>query len=194
MWWIAVGVFAFLLFYIYDLLQLYLFKTACSSLFFIGIGCLILATSNILWLSLSTSTSSGGATAFWITGAVVFCIILFYTLFFALPYDTTYKSAGNKSPLITDGVYALCRHPGILWFCGIYFCLWQALGGRLLFWAMLVFSALNFLYAVMQDRWVFPKQFEGYLNYQAQTPFLIPTLRSIRCCVKTFRLFRHHKG
>lgn len=27
------------------------------------------------------------------------------------------------------GMYALCRHPGVLWFTGFYCCLWLALGG-----------------------------------------------------------------
>ena len=41
---------------------------------------------------------------------------LIYTLFFALPFDETYAKQNNGRYVCDRGVYALCRHPGILCF------------------------------------------------------------------------------
>ena len=29
----------------------------------------------------------------------------------------------------TEGMYGLCRHPGVLWFAGAYLCMWGMVGG-----------------------------------------------------------------
>lgn len=87
--------------------------------------------------------------------------------------------------MVAQGVYALCRHPGILWFTALYFCLWQAFGGKLLCLAFVLFSGLDFLYAVIQDRYIFPLQIEGYNRYKTETPFLIPTRQSFGRCLST---------
>ena len=38
-----------------------------------------------------------------------------YTLFFALPFDETYVKENQGRKVYTAGMYALCRHPGVLW-------------------------------------------------------------------------------
>lgn len=101
---------------------------------------------------------------------------------FALPVDASYTRPGEKRPACTTGVYALCRHPGVLWFTGLYICLWLALGLPL--WEAAVYSGLNVLLVVFEDRCVFPARLEGYGAYQAATPFLLPNRRSIRACRK----------
>lgn len=40
--------------------------------------------------------------------------LLAYTLFFAFPASSAYGSPGQKRPVCDRGVYALCRHPGVL--------------------------------------------------------------------------------
>lgn len=114
--------------------------------------------------------------------AALFAALLIYTLFFALPVDASYTRPGEKRPACTTGVYALCRHPGVLWFTGLYICLWLALGLPL--WEAAVYSGLNVLLVVFEDRCVFPARLEGYGAYQAATPFLLPNRRSIRACRK----------
>ena len=52
--------------------------------------------------------------------ATIFFVLLIYTLFFALPFDKTYQNESEKRMAYTEGVYALCRHPGVLWFIGFY--------------------------------------------------------------------------
>ena len=77
-------------------------------------------------------------------------------------------------------MYALCRHPGVLWFAGLYGCLWAAAGVPL--WEAALYSGLNVLLVIFEDRCVFPARLEGYGAYQASTPFLLPNRRSIRAC------------
>ena len=66
-----------------------------------------------------------------IAGFVLMALFLaleIYSLFFALPAEASYARPGEKRPACTTGVYALCRHPGVLWFAGLFACLWLAAG------------------------------------------------------------------
>ena len=123
----------------------------------------------------------------WLRGSILalaagWFLLLIYTLFFALPVKEAYACPGEKRRVCTTGVYALCRHPGVLWFAGVYVCLWGAEGIPL--GLVLLLNALNVGLVWFEDRCVFPDVLEGYDTYQRETPFLIPTGKSIRACVK----------
>ena len=111
---------------------------------------------------------------------------LVYSLFFALPFQETYRQQEQGRHVYDGGVYALCRHPGILCFFGLYLCLGlAALPGGLLAHG-LVFSLLDLAYAGFQDRVTFPKTFCDYEAYRKKAPFLIPTGDSIRRARQTW--------
>ena len=117
---------------------------------------------------------------------ILFLALLIYTLFFALPFDATYRiPASGIKPVYDRGVYALCRHPGVLWQFGLYLCIWLAAGGWVMFAACILYTVLNVIYVILEDRFFFPKQFKDYAEYRKTTPFLIPRIQSIRQCVKT---------
>ena len=146
------------------------------------LGALLLVAGTVLEIRRGTPLLSG-----WLRGAAIALAVLLlalevYTLFFALPAEASYAKPGEKRPACTTGVYALCRHPGVLWFAGVYVCLWLAAGLPL--WEAALYSGLNVLLVVFEDRCVFPAQLEGYAAYQAQTPFLVPNRQSIRACRK----------
>ena len=42
--------------------------------------------------------------------------LLFFSLFIEIPARRTYLVPGAGQELVTTGTYALCRHPGVLWF------------------------------------------------------------------------------
>ena len=116
----------------------------------------------------------------------VFLLLLAYTLLIVMvlpvPADPT------RPPAVYDrGVYALCRHPGVLWFAGAYFSAWLAMGKNSLLAAAFLFSLLNLLYVVIQDRFIFPRQFPEYPAYQASVPFLIPNFESVKRCLETLK-------
>ena len=109
-----------------------------------------------------------------------------YSLFFALPFQETYRQQEQGRHVYDGGVYALCRHPGILCFFGLYLCLGlAALPGGLLAHG-LAFSLLDLAYAGFQDRVTFPKTFCDYEAYRKKAPFLIPTGDSIRRARQTW--------
>ena len=87
----------------------------------------------------------------------VFCCC-FATLFsFALPFEETYVRESRGRRVCRTGMYALCRHPGVLWYAGFYFSLYAALGGAPLLVLAVTGTVLDLLYAVFQDVWTFPK-------------------------------------
>ena len=114
--------------------------------------------------------------------------LLVHAVFFALNQGGSGAmppAAGEKQPLVSTGVYALCRHPGVLWLGGVYFFLWASFGTFPWFLGFLGFTAADGLYACWQDRQVFPKSIQNYEIYQTSTPFLLPTRESIRRCWET---------
>ena len=116
--------------------------------------------------------------------AALFLALEIYTLFFALSVKDAYTRPGQKRPACQNGVYALCRHPGVLWFAGLYICLWAAAGMPLR--QTLFFTALDILLVFFEDRYVFPAHLDGYDEYRTKTPFLLPNRQSIRdCCIKS---------
>lgn len=108
---------------------------------------------------------------------IVFCAAL----------DETYVKENHERLAYTEGVYALCRHPGVLWFAGFYFCLAGFLGSGKAMGAFGVLIVWNILYIFYQDRIVFPETFSNYGAYQQTTPFLIPDRNSTAACIKTWR-------
>ena len=86
-----------------------------------------------------------------------------------------------------SGVYALCRHPGVLWLAGFYLFLWLALGGVVPLAAFVVFGLLDVIYVVIQDRIIFPALFDDYGEYQEQVPFLRPDKMSLLECRRTWK-------
>ena len=81
--------------------------------------------------------------------AVVFGALLVYTLFFALPVQEAYGSQGEVRAVCTESVYALCRHPGVLWFAGLYLCVW--LGFGLPLWEAALYCGLNVLLVLFEN-------------------------------------------
>ena len=95
------------------------------------------------------------------------------------------QTAGAKT--YDKGMYALCRHPGVLWFTGFYCCLWLALGGAALFWLAFWYSLFNVGYVLVQDYYTFPRIFTDYAQYKRQVPFLLPNVKSLKNCILTLR-------
>ena len=112
----------------------------------------------------------------------VFMLLEVYSLFFALSTSESYHSHGSQRPVCRTGVYALCRHPGVLWFFGVMVCLHFAAG--LPFYASAVFTLLDVALVIYEDYVVFPSVLSGYQKYRQETPFLIPTPKSIGRCFK----------
>ena len=172
------GLAAFVLFFISDYNDWRLSRQALKPCF--PIGAVLLVVGTVLEARRGSPLVSGWLRGLLFALGAAFLALLVYTLFFALPVEASYAHPGEKRPACTTGVYALCRHPGVLWFAGLYGCLWAAAGVPL--WEAALYSGLNVLLVIFEDRCVFPARLEGYGAYQASTPFLLPNRRSIRAC------------
>ena len=165
--WIA-GLTAFGLFFLYDWNRVFAKKDWMKPLF--TIGCLLLL---FVGLRLTWDAWAGGQ-RLWLIPGLCFLSALIHTLFFALPFDDTYRQDADRHTVCRAGVYGWCRHPGIWWFFGCFLCLGLAGGQADRLLLCLCLSVLNLGYAWYQDRFIFVREFSDYEDYQRSVPFLIP--------------------
>ena len=178
--YLAAGVIAFGMYLLYDL-NSFTWKNRILHTFFL-IGSVILAVSTAVCFMTLVKAYGPPVWRIVIFGALAVsqAALLVYTLFFALPFE-------KNPPVYTEGVYSLCRHPGVVWFFFLYLFLALLTGQRLMMAVCICYSGLNVLYVWFQDRVTFRRTLSGYEAYQRETPFLIPNGKSIRKCAGYFR-------
>jgi len=163
---IIIGCFAFLLFFLGDYNDWRLSNPVLKLCFPVGLIMLAAATA------VGIFAGEGIKRILLIIPSVVFLALLVYTLFFAIPVNQSYISQHNGRSVCNTGQYALCRHPGVLYFFGLYICLYFM--GIVSLAALVIFCALDLLLVIFEDVLVFPDVLEGYEQYKKEVPFLIP--------------------
>ncbi|NCB03945.1 MAG: hypothetical protein EOM69_00270 [Clostridia bacterium] len=171
---LLVGALAFALFFASDCAQL----RRCPGTVLFSLGGVLLCGAT---LPLLFSVKRDLFAILCAAAALGFLALLLYTLFFALPKNAY---TDGRPALVDRGVYALCRHPGVLWLGGFYLCLWGVCRTQDALIAFLWFTLLDVAYAAWQDRFVFSRTIAGYSAYRARIPFLLPTVRSIRLSIR----------
>ncbi|MBM7615485.1 methyltransferase [Alkaliphilus hydrothermalis] len=116
---------------------------------------------------------------------VVAIFLLVYSLFLELPFSKTYGEKEHSNKLVDTGTYALCRHPGVLWFGFIFLFFFLTTGAKLLVPAGIIWTLLDVIHVYIQEKQFFPKMFPQYKDYIKKTPMLIPTQDSIKKCKAT---------
>ena len=183
---LTLGIGGFLLYLLYDVNSFTYQLRLLHGAFALGTLLVGAATGLDLLEAWRLGAFSGPGDAALLLAAGACLAALVYSLFFALPFQETYRQQEQGRHVYDGGVYALCRHPGILCFFGLYLCLGlAALPGGLLAHG-LAFSLLDLAYAGFQDRVTFPKTFCDYEAYRKKAPFLIPTGDSIRRARQTW--------
>lgn len=182
------GLAGFLLYLLYDINSFLWQLRLLRSFFMLGTACIVGATALDLAAAIQAHAFSGAADILFLLGACICFAALIYCLFFALPFKETYATQENNRHVYDGGVYALCRHPGILCFFGMYLLLGAAALPEKLLMHGMIFSFCNLVYAWFQDCITFPKTFCDYEDYKKRIPFLIPTGDSFRLAQQT--LFR----
>lgn len=185
--YILMGLLGFFLYLVYDINSVTSKIKIINGFFFLGSFLLIVATAGIIFESFNDIQWDLLWMSIFGVFSLMFLALLIYTLFFALPFNDTYVSSNATPKVYQNGFYALCRHPGVLWFAGFYFFLWLALKTPLLLLAAIIFSACNFIYIIFQDHWTFPRVFDDYNDYKKLTPFIIPNFKSIKRCLQTLQ-------
>ena len=182
------GIAAFSLYFLYDINSFHWKTRIFRFAFLFGTLLIAIATGLDLFHAWKVHAFSGIGDWFLLAGGFLWIVLLIYCLFFALPFQQTYTKQSTGNHVYKGGVYALCRHPGILCFFFLYLMLGLAALPENLLQNGMLFSLLNLLYAWFQDCVTFPKTFCDYREYQNTVPFLIPTRASIRMAKQT--LFR----
>jgi len=187
--YIICGCVAFLLFILHDLINDAGGYKKSRELFFIGCGLLTAASVGLTVSAIAERLPLARVAVVFSIVAALFLVLLIYTLFFALPFHKTYIGDGpedaseDMSNKVCDtGVYALCRHPGVLWLIGFYLFLSLAFPERDLIIGSVLFSLLDITYVILQDLYIFPHAFSDYDTYRKSTPFLVPTAGSVKRC------------
>lgn len=187
----CVGILGFVFYFIYDINSIYWNNRWLQKLFIAGTGLITLSTAGVLY-NQRANFQFGSALIIGGAAVMLFFLLLIYTLFFSLPFKETYLEENTERKAYTQGMYGLCRHPGVLWFAGVYAGLTFMTGSREVGILSVVLTALNILYIIFQDLWTFPKTFSDYGEYKKSTPFLIPNIKSIQYCIRT--LHTREKG
>lgn len=194
MYSLLLGMLGFLLFFLYDVNSFTWRSRLLHKSFALGVTLLAAATVLDLAAALRMGAFSGLKDLILLVAGALCLAALVYCLFFALPFAETYQDTDGPPAVCDRGVYALCRHPGVLCMLGMY-----------LFWGLgalpatmlrngLIFSGLNTVYVCFQDRMTFPRTFPDYPDYQKNVPFLIPTGVSIRAAWRTRRRSAEEEG
>lgn len=187
MTFIIMGFLAFVFFYIFDFNKVYHFHKYINISFGVGVVLLAVATLGLLFSASKSFAIYFPLRVLFGLLSILFLLLIPYTLFFALPFKKTYIETENKNMVVDRGMYALCRHPGVLWFSFFYFFAWLAMGKMLVMWAGIVWTIMDIIHVYVQDLWLFPKALAGYREYQRKVPFLIPNFRSLKQFMMTIK-------
>ncbi|RPF49048.1 hypothetical protein EDD70_1886 [Hydrogenoanaerobacterium saccharovorans] len=180
--YIIVGIISFFLFLIYDINSVKWTNKVLNALFLFGCMLHLFSTVAIL-----IQYQIGLPNWQYFVFSVLFFVLLIYTLFFALPFSKTYVTNPKNRYVCKTGVYALCRHPGVLWFMGLYLFLYLTFPSAILAVYAAAMCICNIGYICFQDKWTFPKTFIDYGLYKKDTPFLIPSFDSLSRCIQSIR-------
>lgn len=141
---------------------------------------LVFSTMGILLGSFENFEVSISLQLFFGAMSISSLLLIIYSLFFALPFGKTYIEVEKGNTVVDTGMYALCRHPGVIWFFFFYLFLWLASGKMMIMWAGIIWTGMDIVHVYVQDRWLFPKNLNGYDSYKHKVPFLVPNLASIK--------------
>ena len=166
---LLLGVFGFLLYFLYDVNSILWKKKIFQSNFLVGTICIVIGTLYEMISNRGVYTFNGISKTCLFLSVICF-ILLIYTLFFSLPFDDTYVKQ-NVHKVYDKGMYGICRHPGIYWFLLFYLFLGIGLLPSNILLYGCILSALNFLYAYFQDVYTFMHTFDDYKEYKERVSF-----------------------
>lgn len=178
--------FAYAIYYGYDVLIVRKVKSKVVPFFF-PLGTVFALSGTILSVLVSIKNYHF---VWWHVIFMILAIGMFFllleSLFFCLP-KSTYKKPEEERMVYDEKMYALCRHPGVLFYLLFHLFLWFIVWDNRSMIIMLLLCILDILYMVLQDLYTFPRTFSNYKEYQKKVPFIVPTGISIRRCLKGYQ-------
>ncbi len=186
MLYIIIGAIGFVVVHIFDLVALKRIPRLKPVVWCIGSGLLIYSLVMICRYPVKIELP---AWSIWLGWGVlaVSAFLLIHSLFVSLPFRKTYVDAGVGDKLVKTGLYALVRHPGILWFPLFMISLIPISRSSLLLIAAPTFIALDIVLVFIQDKFIFGRMFRGYERYRRETPMLLPNRKSVGAFLRSLR-------
>jgi len=186
MLYIASGSLGFLIIHLFDIVSLKRIRGAKPCTWILGSGLLVYS---LIMLCLGSDKLLLPSCSIWLGWALLSTslLLLVYSLFINLPFHKTYVATGVGDELITTGLYALVRHPGVHWFIVLMLSLVLVSGSKPLLIASPILILLDILLVVIQDKVFLGRMFDGYKDYKRETPMLLPNKKSISSCIKSLR-------
>lgn len=179
--YLSIGVLGFVLYYLYDINSVIWQNRFLHYLFTLGTSFQLIASIGLLVKYFDKFNFN----VLWIITGVYNLILLIYSLFFALPFETTYIKENHERKVYRKGVYSLSRHPGVLFHMGTYFSIALLYQTFMVSLSAIIWITMNIIYIIIQDAWTFPHTFVDYSSYKKETPFLVPSHKSLRKCIKS---------
>ena len=188
--YIAVGIFGFIVIHLFDIVSLKRIPSGAKPcVWTVGSGLLVYS---LIMLCLKSNTLPLPVWSTWLGWGLLTLslFLLIYSLFINLPFRKTYIATGVGDRLITTGLYALVRHPGVIWFILFMLSLILVSKSSLLLIAAPIFILLDVVLVIVQDKFLFIRMFAGYENYRWETPMLVPNRRSVNAFINSLKQSR----
>ena len=178
---------AYTIFIASDFVSLVIQGKLPSILFWIGMVILISATVYVISTSdlVSVFQQNHALAIAMAVIAVIFLGLFTHSLFSVLLANAT-DIKSEKRQLADTGVYALCRHPGVIWLTLFFLFAWLFADNIMMLWLGISNTVMDIVYVTIQDIFIFPKTISGYDEYKKYTPFLIPNVRSVKRAIETY--------
>lgn len=186
MTYIALGSLGFLIIHFFDFISLKRIPLAKPATWLLG--------SILLGYSMAMAALTGDKLELptwsiwlgWLLLAVSLSLLI-YSLFIALPFRKTYIASGVGDKLITTGLYAIVRHPGVYWLALLMVSLSLVSSSSLMLIAASIWILLDIFLVVMQDLFFLGKMFPEYSRYRRITPMLLPNRKSTLAFISSLR-------
>ncbi len=186
MLYIIIGAIGFVVVHLFDLVALKRIPRLKPVIWCIGSGLLVYSLVMICRYPVKIVLPAWSTWLGWGMLAVS-ASLLIHSLFISLPFRKTYVDTGVGDKLVKTGLYALVRHPGIMWFPLFMLSLIPISRSSLLLIAAPTFIALDIVLVVIQDRLIFGRMFHGYDSYRRETPMLLPNRKSFGAFLRSLR-------
>ncbi|MFC2069324.1 methyltransferase family protein [Chloroflexota bacterium] len=184
--YIIISIISFLILHIFNIFSLRKISIAKPVTLVLGSGLLIYS---IIMMSLDANKLLLPMWLTWLGWGLLLLsfFLLMYSLFISLPFNKTYIKTSTPNKLVTTGLFALVRHPWVLFSAPVFLSLILISKSSQLLIAAPILVLLNIALAIIQDKFIFDRMFAGYDDYRKQTPMLMPNRTSIRACISTIR-------
>lgn len=175
---------AYMLFFFYDWRTVSR-KENTGSMAIFGAACVLVVAATVILLAAQLPQCPWDAVSFiFLVLALASAALMVKALFFSLPANT-YAAPAQARRTYTRGMYALCRHPGVLWYCLMYAFLAIMLRTPAAITGCCVLCLGDVAYMLFQDAWSFPRTFCDYDAYRKRVPLFFPTRASLHAACAT---------